>query len=40
MFVAEGGNVASTREPDHDWLDEDETGFWWSQEWQSGILIP
>ena len=25
---------------DHDWLDEDEHGFWWSQEWQSGILIP
>ena len=40
MFVARGDSVVSIREPDHDWLDEDETGYWRSQEWRPGILIP
>ena len=25
---------------DHDWLDEDEHGYWRFQKWQSGILLP
>ena len=44
MFVAQGDNVVSIREPDHDWLDhdwldEDEHGYWRTQVWQPGILI-
>ena len=40
MLVAQGDNVVSAREADHDWLDEDEAGYWRSQVWQPGILIP
>ena len=44
-FVAQADSVVSIREADHDWLDEDRldedvAGYWRSQLWQPGILIP